>query len=72
MSFFKPLTLTFLLFLSFSVFNSPSSYAEKSKKNTKKADVKKISRGEHQIVKNWDSLHKKKVKKRQQIKKQFD
>lgn len=60
------------LFFILITFFAPHSYAEKGYKNTKKADVKKISREEHQVVKNWDSLHKKKLKKQQRIKKQFD
>lgn len=60
------------IFLLASITLIPDAYAEKSKKNTKKADVRKVSREEHQVVKNWESLHNKKVKKRQRIKKQFN
>lgn len=61
-----------LIFLVSTTMLTPYALAEKGKKNTKKADVKKVSREEHQVVKNWDNLHKKKTKKRKRIKKQFD
>lgn len=63
---------TLTLLITISLITSVPSFAEKGQKNTKKADVKRVAREEHQVVKNWANLHKKNADKKKKIKKQFD